>query len=168
VTLLSVVVIVAACYVGVMLFFSWTDSVTKNLQGIGQGFEQLTQSIEIGGTAADAAASVASSQPPGSLSVSELNAALPKYEWVVGAANVPYSSPRRPVVGVNIVGSDIETAVQSGRGSCSFGLSVSSKSDPLITEDDLPGPGTYYQAQTTQCVAELAPTSGWQAWLGTP
>ena len=81
---------------------------------------------------------------------------------------VPYSSLKRPIVGVNIVGTDIETAVQPAPGLCSLGLSVTSSSDPLIAEDHLPGPGTYYQVQNVPCIADQAPTSSWMAWLGTP
>ena len=167
-TLLPVVLIVAVCYVGVTLFFNWVQSVAKDFNGIGQGLERLGQSMEIGGTTADAAASVAASQPPGSLSVSELNRELPKYAWVDGATIVPTSRLRRPIVGVNIVGTSMETAVQPAPGLCSFGLSITSSNDPVIIEDHLPGPGTYYQVQNTPCVADQAPTSGWQSWLGTP
>ena len=76
---------------------------------------------------------------------------------------------------MSIVGTDIETAVQTAPGLCSFGLSVTSSSDPLIAEDHLPGPGTYYQiqnapyqVQTAPCVANQAPTSSWIGWMGTP
>jgi hypothetical protein len=170
VTLLPVVVILAVCYVGVMLVFNWVQSVANGLAGIGRGFEQAAQAMEIGGTTADAAASVAASQAPGSLSASALNVELSKYEWVDGATKVGSSSLKRPIVGVNIVGTDITTAVQPAPGLCSFGLSVTSSSDPLISGDHLPGPGTYYQevSQGTQCVADQAPTSSWMGWLGTP
>src|ERR1700733_2479146 len=144
VTLLPVVVIVAVCYLGVMLFFNGVQSVANSLNGIGQGFEQAAQAMELGGTAADAAASVSASQPPGSLSVSELNTEQAQYAWVEGATAVATSRLRRPIVGVNIVGTSIETAVQLAPGLCSFGLSVTSSSDTLIAEDHLPGPGTYY------------------------
>ena len=96
VTLLPVVVIVAVCYAGVALFFNRVQSVSNSLKGIGQGLEQLGQAMEIGSRTADAAASVAASQPPGSLSVSELNTELPKYAWVDGATTVPTSSLKRP------------------------------------------------------------------------
>jgi hypothetical protein len=122
-------------------------------------------SLEIGGTAADAAATVAASQPPGSPNVSTLNAELPKHKWVDGATNVPYSSLTRPIVSVNLLGTDIVTAVQSGQGLCSFGLSIISSSDPLITEDHLSGPGTYYQSvQTSPRIADQAPMSSWMVW----
>jgi hypothetical protein len=170
VTLLPVALISAFCFVGVMLFFSWVQSVANGLNGIGRGLEQLGQSMEIGGTTADAAASVAASQPPGSLSVSELNTELHQYAWVDGATSVPTSRLQRPTVGVNIVGTSVETAVQPVPGMCSFGLSVTSSHGPVTTEDHLPGPGSYYQDvfQTSQCIADQAPTSGWQSWLGTP
>ena len=67
VTLLPVVAIVGVCYVGVSLFFNWVQSVGNSIDGIGQGIERLAQSMELGGTAANAAASVAALQPPGTL-----------------------------------------------------------------------------------------------------
>src|ERR1700694_4770328 len=96
---LGVVVMGAASYAGVRLWDNFTQSLGKTLDGLGRGLEQLQQSMEIGGTAANAAASVASSQPPGSLTVASLNAALPKYQWVDGATNVPYSA-KQPIVGM--------------------------------------------------------------------
>jgi hypothetical protein len=83
-------VIVAVLYVG---------NSFNSFGSFGQGLEQLGQSVELGGTTADAAASAAASQPPGSLSVSELNTELPKYAWVDGATNVPSSSATRYIVG---------------------------------------------------------------------
>ena len=91
--------------------------------------------------------------------------------------NVPYSS-ERTIVGVAVSGAHIETAVQVLRRWCSYGLTVTSGTDPLIAEDHLPGPGTYYKYvdltsykyvyHVTQCVADQAPSSGWQSWLGAP
>jgi hypothetical protein len=163
---LPVVVIVAVCYAGVALLFNRVQSVSNSLNGIDQGFEQLGQAMEIGGTTADAAASVAASRPPDSLSASSLDVELPKYQWLDGATAVPSSSLKRPIVGVNIVGTDTESAVQIAPGLCSFGLSVTSSSDPLIAEDHLLGPGTYYKYvfQTSQCIADQAPSSGWASW----
>jgi hypothetical protein len=166
VVLLPVVVIVAVCSAGVTLVSSWGRSFDL---GFGFDLGQLPQVLDIGGTAAGAAAYVAASQPSHALSVSALNADLPTYKWVVGATSVPPSSPKGPIVGVNIVGTDIETAVQASPGLCSFGLSVTSSADPLIVEDHLPGPGTYSQiSQRSQCVANQAPTSSWIAWARTP
>lgn len=128
-----------------------------------QGLDQLTKGFQSGGTAAHDAG-VAFGPQVGSLSPSVLATRLPQYQWVDGATNVPASSLKRPIVGVNIVGTDIETAVQAVQGLCSFGLSVTSRSDPLIAGDHLPGPGTYYQVQNVPCIADQAPTSGWISW----
>jgi hypothetical protein len=166
VTLLPVVVVIAVCSVGVTLVFNSTRSLGNGLNSIDQGFARLGQKIELGGTAANTAASVAASQASGSLSISTLNAELPKYVWVDGATNVPLSSLKRPIVGVNIIGTSIETAAQPARSVCSYGLAITSSADPLIAEDHLPSPGTYYQDvfSTTQCAADHAPTSSWMAW----
>jgi hypothetical protein len=164
-----VVIDVVFC-VGVMLIFSWVQSVGEGLSGIGKGFEQLGQALGISGTAADAAARVTASQPPGSVNVSVLNADLPEFQWLYGTMSVPSSSLRHPIVGVNIVGTDVETAVRLSGGLCSLGLSVTSPTDTLIAEDHLPGPGTYYQLvpQRAQCVAGQPPASSWMVWSGTP
>ena len=164
VTLLPVVpvaVVAAFAIVSVMLW----DHPTKRQSLLGLGdLEQALQAIQSGGSAANAAATVAASQSPGSLSVLALNAALPKYEWVDGAVNVPYSS-KRPVVGMTASGTRIETAVRPDRGQCSFGLTITSSADPLISEDDLPGPGTYFEpANQVACAANQAPSSGWASW----
>jgi hypothetical protein len=163
---LGVVVLGAASYAGVRLWENFTQSLANIGNGIGQAAEKAQQSIESAGSAANAAGSVTASQPPGTVSVSVLNADLPKYKWVDGSTNVPYSSLRTPIVGVDIVGTDIETAVQSIQGSCSYGFTITSNTDPLIAEDHLPGPGTYsqYVYQAPQCIADQAPTSGWQTW----
>jgi hypothetical protein len=166
VTLLPVVPVVVVATVAIAAVW---DHPTKRLSGFGFGnLELALQSMQSGGTTANAAATVAASQPPGSLSASALNTALPTYEWVEGPTNVPYSS-KRPIVGVSTSGTHIETAVRTMAGSCSYGLSIASASDPLITEDHLLGAGTYFQYvyDAPQCAADQAPTSSWTAWLGT-
>jgi hypothetical protein len=162
VTVLVVVVLAAASYVGVR---AW-DSFRQSFANIGSGFANLGRVMESGGTASNAAASLAAPLPPGFLSLSTLNAKLPSYQWVDGATNVPYSSSQRPIVGVSATGTHVVTAVQAGPGLCSFGLTVTSNADPLIAPDGLSGQGTYYQATsaTPGCVANQAPTSSWQPW----
>ncbi len=130
-----------------------------------QGLDQATKDFQSGGTAAHDAA-VAFGPQVGSLSPSILATSLPQYQWVDGATNVPYSSAKRYIVGVNASGTHVVTAVQADPDSCMYGLSVTSGADPVITEDDLAGPGTYFQTvgQAPRCVANRAPTSGWQAW----
>jgi hypothetical protein len=165
VTVLVVVVVAAASYVGVRAWDSW-QSFAKIGSGLSTGLANLEQQAKSGGTAAISAAFLAAPQAPGSLSVSVLNAELRKYQWVDGATNVPYSSSKRPVVGVSATGTHVVTAVQAARGSCSFGLTITSNADPLIAQDGLSGQGTYYQFgyATSQCVADQAPTSSWQLW----
>jgi hypothetical protein len=162
VTAVVVVVLAAASSVGVR---AW-DSFRQSFANIGSGFANLGRVMESGGTASNAAASLAAPLPPGLLSVSTLNAKLPSYQWVDGATNVPYSSSQRPIVGVSATGAHVVTAVQAGPGLCSFGLTITSNADPLIAQDGLSGQGTYYQATnaTPGCVANQAPTSSWQLW----
>lgn len=120
--------------------------------------------IQDGGNAAHAAASIAGPQPS-VLTTSTLNAELPAYAWIDGATYVPLSSAKKPIVGFLASGSHIETAVQSVRKGCSYGLTVTSATDPIIAADHLFGPGTYYAvvAPTSQCRADQAPTSGWSS-----
>jgi len=152
VTLLPVVPVVVVAGVSVML---WDHPTKRQPPSFFGGLGQALQAIQSGGTAANSAATVAASQPPGALSVSALNAALPRYEWVDGATNVPYSS-KRPIVGMTVSGTHthIETAVRPVRGQCSFGLTITSSTDPLITQDQLQGPGTYFvPVNQVPCVA---------------
>jgi hypothetical protein len=130
-----------------------------------QGLDQLAKDFQSGGTAAHDAA-VAFGPQVGSLSPSVLATRLPQYQWVDGATNVPYSSNKRHIVGVNASGTHVVTAVQADPDSCMYGLSVSASTDPLVAENDLPGPGTYFQMvwQASRCVADQAPASGWQSW----
>ena len=130
-----------------------------------QGLAQATKDFQSGGTAAHDVA-VAFGPQVGSLSPSILATSLPQYQWVDGATNVPYSSAKRYIVGVNASGTHVVTAVQADPDSCMYGLSVTSGADPLITEDDLAGPGTYFETvwHAPQCVADQAPASGWLAW----
>src|ERR1700733_2572051 len=80
VTLLPVVPVVVVATVAIAAVW---DHPTKRLSGFGFGnLELALQSMQSGGTTANAAATVAASQPPGSLSASALNTALPTYEWV--------------------------------------------------------------------------------------
>ncbi len=160
--------IIAFCYVILLFVFNGVQSFGNGLTGIGKGLEGLDQSLVIGGTAADVAQNAAASHLSVPLNVSELNAAFPRYKWIDGATPVPSSSLKRPIVGVNVVGTDIETMVQRGPSLCSYGLSVNSRSDPLISQDHLPGPGTYYRFQSNPCVANQLPTSSWMTYLGIP
>jgi hypothetical protein len=163
VTLLPVVPVVVVGAVAVAGVMLW-DHPTKRQSPFFGDLGQALQAIQAGGTTANAAATVAASQSPGSLSVSALNATLPKYEWVDGATNVPYSS-KRPIVGVTASGTHIETAVRPVRGQCSFGLTITSSTDSLIIEDHLQGPGTYFQpANQVPCAANQAPNAGWASW----
>lgn len=136
----------------------------NTMSNLDKGFGQVAASIEAGATAANNAA--ASVGPHGdSLSASVLNARLPRYQWVDGATNVPVSSAKRYVVGVSASATHIVTAVQIAPGQCSYGLSVTSDADPIITDEHLAwGSGTYYNLYPAPCVADQAPVSGWTAW----
>jgi hypothetical protein len=168
VTAVVVAVLAAASYVGVRAWDDFQRSWANFPFGPGfaSGLANLEQQAKSGGTAAATAAFLAAPQAPGSLSVSVLNAKLPKYQWVDGATTVPYSSSKQPVVGISASGTHVVTAVQATRGSCSFGLTITSNADPLIAQDGLSGQGTYYQFayETSHCVADQAPASSWQLW----
>jgi hypothetical protein len=168
VTALVVLLLAAASYAGVKAWEDFQRSMANFPFGPGfaSGLANLEQQAKSGGTAAISAAFLVAPQAPGSLSVSVLNVDLPKYQWVDGATNVPYSLAKRPVVGVSASGTHVVTAVQATRGSCSFGLTITSNADPLIAQDGLSGQGTYYQFvyEASQCVADQAPALSWQLW----
>jgi hypothetical protein len=157
----------------VLGFILFARALGDAFNSLGPAIEQALRADQSAGTAANDAAAAVGPQF-GSLSPSVLNTRLPKYEWVDGATNVPYSA-KRPIVGMTANGTHIETAVQDMDGSCSFGLTITSSTDPLTTEDHvlglgryyrLVGPGTYYQSiyHAPQCAADQAPTSGWISW----
>jgi hypothetical protein len=98
VTVVVVVLLAAGGYVGVR------DAFQRSFGNILSGLGNLQQQMESGGTAANAAAFLAAPLPSGFLNVSILNAKLPSYQWVDGATNVPYSSSKRPIVGVSASG----------------------------------------------------------------
>ena len=98
VTVLVVTVFVAA---GSFAVVRSRDGFKQSLANLGSGLANLEKVMESGGTASNAAAFSAAPLPPGFISVSILNAKLPSYQWVDGATNVPYSSSKRPIVGVS-------------------------------------------------------------------
>jgi hypothetical protein len=171
--LAALAVVVAVVMFFVLGFILFAQALGNGLSSLGRGLEQGLKAEQSAGTAANEAAAAVGPQF-GSLSTSVLNARLPKYQWVDGATNVPYSA-QRPIVGMTANGTHIETAVQGMDGFCSFGLTITSSADPLTTEDHLlglgryyrlVGLGTYYQVvyHAPQCAADQAPASGWISW----
>ena len=143
------------------------------LNGLGPAVEKALQADQSAGTAANDAADALGPQL-GSLTPPVLNTSLPKYQWVDAATSVRYSATR-PIVSMSASGTHIETAVQEVDGSCSFGLTITSNTDPLTAEDHVAGLGEYYHLVGTgtywqsvyhpsQCAADQAPTSGWISW----
>jgi hypothetical protein len=154
-------------------FILFAQALGNGFNSFGRGLEQALKADQAAGTAANDAAAAVGPQF-GSLSPSVLNMRLLKYQWVAGTANVPYSA-KRPIVGMVTNGTHIETAIQDLDGSCSFGLTITSSTDPLTTQNHvlglgkyyrLVGPGTYYQSvyNAPQCAADQAPASGWISW----
>lgn len=173
-TALVPIALAGLTYTGVRVREGFNQSFAGVGNGIGQAVQRGLREMQSGGTAAKAAATVAAPQPPGSLTLAGLNAALPEYQWVGGTTNVLYSA-NQPIVGITASATHIETAVQNLDGSCSFGLTITSPTDPLTAQDHLAGlgkyyhlvgPGTYWQSvyQPPQCAADQAPTSGWISW----
>lgn len=166
VTVLAMAALVVALAAVAEFFVSGPLHAVGNIgTSINNALVQVAKTDESGGTAANDA-TVAAGLQVGSMTAPTLNARLPRYQWVDGATNVPDSSAKRYVVGVVASGAHIVTAVKATLDSCMYGLSVTSGDDPLIIQDHLPGPGTYYEVvwQSPQCVADQPPASGWQAW----
>jgi hypothetical protein len=102
----------------------------------------------------------------GSLTLTWLDSQLPRARWVSGSTNVPYSDTARPVISVFIAGNHVVTAERLVDNSCTYGITVSSSSDPVIGAFDLPRPGSYGQLAVSSmaaCSAENAPTTGWMS-----
>lgn len=170
---LSAVVLAGVSYEGVRRWEHFTQS-NGFFSGFGQGLQRAIQGMQSGGNAANAAATVAAPKSPGSLTPASLNLAVPKYQWVDASSNVT-SAAKRPIVSILVGGTHVETAVEDQAGDCSFGLVISSPTDPLTAVDHVAGigiyyhlvrPGTYYQSvyDAPRCAADQAPTSGWSTW----
>lgn len=124
--------------------------------------------VDSGALAADSAATVALNQKLSyeSLTLTTLNESQPNYHWVANTIPVTVSTGSRTMVGVDASGNHVITVSQPVAGMCSFGLVVSSPSDPIIRMDELYGPGIYGMESTADfggCRALDAPHVGWVA-----
>jgi hypothetical protein len=139
-------------------------SVESLKRSLGDGVAGATTSYAA--YAADSAGSFAGSRgmPYGSLTPSLLNVQQPEVRWVGGSDAVPASGVKKVTVGFSAAGTHIVTAAEVVTGTCTYGLVVSSASDPLVNEDHLPRPGIYGALATgpgVECAADRAPTTGW-------
>jgi hypothetical protein len=79
--------------------------------------------------------------------------------WVPGTV----ASTSLSVVSLDSTGDHLTTAVETGLIGCSYGLVVTSASDPIVVADDLLGSGIFYSTTNpgSFCAANHAPTFGW-------
>ncbi len=157
------VAVIGAC-LGVGSYVLIRSAVRGIGQGIGQG---ITRAIEDSAavSASEAAHDAAvHRQPLASLSPQLLNAwNVGDVNWVSADTVVPQPRTGGAVgysVSVSAEGAHVLAATYLG--ACSFGLTVSSSTDPIVTAFHLPGPGTYRAFNAGDpCDAASAPTTGW-------
>ncbi|HLN17463.1 MAG TPA: hypothetical protein VK277_12030 [Acidimicrobiales bacterium] len=132
-------------------------------QGIGQAMGVITQGAAAKASFADGVAK-AHHIPDGGLTLAVLNQQRPDVRWLAGDRSAPLSG-NDPYVSISVAGDYVITVADFA--SCTFGLTVSAKNDPIISQDHLPGVGTYYvfpnpsPSLTPTCSANAAPTTGW-------
>lgn len=104
--------------------------------------------------------------PDSALTLAPLNQQHLDVKWLSASDSVPKSG-KTTYVSISLGGDHVEAAAKFLL-SCTFGLTVSSASDPIIGQDQLPGVGTYWSVSqggsqsTSSCSADSAPTSGWE------
>lgn len=159
-------VVAAFCALGVL-------SMTLQLSRLGQGFSNLDHVFDQNGAGAAAVADgVAKDQgiPDGELTVAALNQERPGLAWVAGNVPLPTPGVASPT-SVDGSGTHVVTAqrVSPIQGIplpfCVLGLSVSSSTDPIVSQDHLPGTGSYWVTiglPTRSCSADSSPNSGWK------
>jgi hypothetical protein len=139
--------------------------VTSLGKAVGQGV--LTAVYESGASYGVQATNVAYVEgvSPGNLTLAELQARQPLAQWLAGNVAVAgYRQGTKNQVSVAPAGDHITTATAPfAPGYCSYGLVVTSDSDPVVAADGLPGTGTFATvgASGSPCAADQAPTSGW-------
>jgi hypothetical protein len=137
-------------------------------KGIGSGIATaLDRAMTTPASASKDAAELATNDriPLAQMTPSVLNNRLPAYFWLPGIADVPARSAVRIPVGVSVGAGHILTVTQFAPGSCVYGLTVTSATDPLLSEDHLPGVGTYLLSpvNASKCIAAAGalPNSSW-------
>lgn len=104
--------------------------------------------------------------PDSALTVALLNQQQLDVKWLSASDSVPKSG-KTTYVSISL-GGDHVVAAAKFLLACTFGLTVSSASDPIIGQDQLPGVGTYWSVSqggsqsTSSCSADSAPTSRWE------
>jgi hypothetical protein len=133
-------------------------------KGVAAGIDQL---MTTPASASKNAAELATKDgiPLDQLTPPVLNNRLPAYLWLSGSAVVPYQSANRTPMGVSVGAGHILTVDSFAPGSCIYGLTITSATDPLLTQDHLPGVGTYVLApvNASKCIAAVGalPNSSW-------
>jgi hypothetical protein len=134
----------------------------------------LLQEMNQDGIANTAAASAASAAeelstrngvPLQALSTTYLNARLPAVTWVGVSKETPYTPTGKRIVGINVLGGHVVTAMQPYQGQCNFGLVVTSPSDPIIVTEHLAGPGTYGWNYLGPAASDCSVASAPKSWL---
>jgi hypothetical protein len=143
-------------------------------KGIGDPLNGI-QSLWQGGQEASTVSGFATSDglAYGQLTHSELQARFPSTNWLSASTVSTYTQGQRTKVSLLATGEHFVIAMADKEGMCSWGLAVQSSSDPIVTSDDLSGPGVYWTVtapdMTTNppCEASSAPVTDWSPLEGT-
>jgi hypothetical protein len=129
--------------------------------GIGQGLKNLSQQWAATFAAQAADRATTHGEPESALTPQLLNkwGGVPSATWVSGDVGVP-DPGNGNYVSVSVGLAHVVTA--ASLGTCSFGLTVSSSTDPIVATYHLHGVGTYQAQKLVQsCSAAAAPSTGW-------
>lgn len=154
VLLVSVTLVVFLCY--------W--AAVRAVSGI--NFSGITDAVEAGATSSWMASDVARIDhvPDGAAMVPFLNQQWSNYKWFSATTAVAQSGSTN-YVSIGTGPNDVVTA-QSLGGGCTYGITLTSASDPVVSTYGLPGPGTYWVASGMHGDARrasTAPLTGWSA-----
>jgi hypothetical protein len=159
-TLILGLVVVVVLGLGALLWVGVTSLGKAVVNGV------MTAQYESGAFYAAEAANVAHSEgvSPGAVTLAELQGQQPSAQWLGGSVTVAgNASGTHNEVSVAVSRDHVTTATIPVVGYlCTYGLVVTSATDPVVAADGLPGTGVYSAAGLgSSCAADLAPTSGW-------
>lgn len=141
-------------------------------QTLGAGVRAAVGDAELNGAyQASAVTALARSEGVsyGAVTVQGLQSRYSNTHWLTATEASSPTNGTHASVSLDVEGSHAITAVQALAGTCSYGLAVESKDDPIVGSDGLLGAGMFYAfapltpapVGPSTCSAATAPTSGW-------
>jgi hypothetical protein len=144
--------------------------------GVGQtlsaGVRAAVNDVELNGAhQASAVTALARSEGVsyGDVTAQGLQSRYPNTHWLTSTEASTPTHGTHASVSLDTEGTHAITAVQALAGTCSYGLAVQSKDDPIVGSDGLSGAGMFYAfaplepspVSPSMCSAATAPRSGW-------